>query len=350
MPVEDNGPPHRRGFTLIELLVVIAIIAVLIALLLPAVQAAREAARRAQCVNNLKQLGLAIQNYVDTNNVVPPTTNPASSASAFISDMSLKARILPFIEQGSLYNAINQGFIYSAVQQSTATLAKINTFLCPSDGNDPGPPRTLNGVTINAGATNYPNCIGVFLGNNGGAFDGPAWALPSATNYGPIVTLASITDGTSNTVIFGEWVKGIYQSTALGPHQTYISSSIAYTNTTTPIDLVAAPANCQASTTTFIGTTTTPYARGQWWFYEQCGQGGGYSHITMPNKKSCLFSTETTTHSWYTMIGASSNHPGGVNAAFLDGSVKFLKDSISPTTWRALATKAGGEVISADSY
>src|SRR6202451_1184808 len=100
----------RRAFTLIELLVVIAIIAVLITLLLPAVQAAREAARRSQCVNNLKQLGLAGQTYGSTNGCVPPTSNPGTSAALYINDLSMKARILPFIEQSALFNALNMGF------------------------------------------------------------------------------------------------------------------------------------------------------------------------------------------------------------------------------------------------
>jgi prepilin-type N-terminal cleavage/methylation domain-containing protein/prepilin-type processing-associated H-X9-DG protein len=341
----------RRGFTLIELLVVIAIIAVLIALLLPAVQAAREAARRSQCVNNLKQLSLAIQNYIDTNTTLPPTGSPGTSASLFINDFSMKERILPFLEQAALYNSINQGFTYNSAPVFTAATTKVNTFLCPSDGNDPAPTATLGSVSNKVASTNYPNNLGTFLGNNGGQLDGPAWELPSATNYGPMVTLASIADGTSNTALFSEWVKGMFRTGSDGLHQTYWLTSTKYTNTTTAINFVSVVAECQASKLIFQETAGTNWnAKGEYWILATCGTGGCYGHVNMPNKKACYFAGDTAGSTFRSLVGASSNHPGGVNVSFIDGSVRFIKDSISPTTWRALATKAGGEVISADSY
>src|SRR3954449_2241543 len=126
-----------RGFTLIELLVVISIIGLLIALLLPAVQAAREAARRMQCTNNLKQLGLAVQSYVDINGSLPPTgNNPTVPAGVGrTNDFSMKARLLPFMEQQVIWNAFNQSFAYNAAQHVTPTGTYIRTFLCPSDSN-----------------------------------------------------------------------------------------------------------------------------------------------------------------------------------------------------------------------
>ncbi len=209
---------RRRAFTLIELLVVIAIIAVLIALLLPAVQAAREAARRSQCVNNLKQIGLAVMNYESTNGCLPPSDNATvfNSATANSNDFGMKVRILPFMEQGNLYNAMNQSIEYNIADNGTVSGTSVATFLCPSDG-----------TIVNRGMSNYPghdfgdcsygNNIGTSLSFNGGIIDGPAYVMGSVatsssgtfgTPNGGVVTLASIIDGTSNTAMHSEWQKG----------------------------------------------------------------------------------------------------------------------------------------------
>jgi prepilin-type N-terminal cleavage/methylation domain-containing protein/prepilin-type processing-associated H-X9-DG protein len=356
-----------RGFTLIELLVVIAIIAVLIALLLPAVQAAREAARRSQCVNNLKQLGLAIQNYNDINGSLPPTSNAVAmnTGTNSANDFGMKVRILPFMEQSALYNAFNQSIEYNFIQNGTVSSVAVNTFLCPSDGTQVNRGMS-NYAGHDFGDCSYGNNIGTSLTFFGNIFDGPANIMGSisvsgvtyGSNNGGTITLASITDGTSNTAMHSEWQKG-KNATGDGLWQVY-TVGIAFSNTApaAPAGAVGfqnilAPisAMCQSSKTQ-SGFTTKGYS----WSDSGCGIGGCYSHINPPNKKACTYSnlvagyTADVRYSVGTMIGASSYHSGGVNVGFLDGSVKFIKDSVSLGTWGAISTKAGGEVVSADSF
>ena len=326
----------RRGFTLIELLVVIAIIAVLIALLLPAVQAAREAARRSQCVNNLKQLGLGVMNYESSNGAIPPTSNNSAPAGVGqTNDFSFKVRLLPYIEQAAMFNALNQSYASQAAQNTTIHNVQVKTFQCPSDGNDPGTPT---------GDTNYPNNVGTTRAIPGssttGPLDGPAYKMNQPPENAT-VTLATITDGTSNTVIFSEWVKGRNAGTTRpGIDQVYY---IGFGETPGKTLLQYQQA-CQSS-------TTIAYAqKGIDWLLDLCGKGGAYSHIMTPNKKACWYGAGDNANTDTTVVGASSYHSGGVNCGFLDGSVKFIKDSISNQTWWAIATKAGGEVIDASSY
>jgi len=225
-----------RGFTLIELLVVIAIIAVLIALLLPAVQAAREAARRSQCTNNLKQLGLAVQNYMAAQTLVPPLNvdAPWSSCNGTTinepyQNFSQQTRLLPYLEQTSAFNSLNMTFgarwnanapFQQDVVQATVITMQINAFLCPSD-LAPGSSayETVNGVQKLVGALSYPANVGLNRRINqaplnnpcGGSWqmNGPNYIASTWDGIGKrMISMASFTDGTSQTAIYSEWVKG----------------------------------------------------------------------------------------------------------------------------------------------
>jgi prepilin-type N-terminal cleavage/methylation domain-containing protein/prepilin-type processing-associated H-X9-DG protein len=342
---------RRRGFTLIELLVVIAIIAVLIALLLPAVQAAREAARRSQCVNNLKQMGLAVMNYADVNGALPPTAEDSLSV-----DFGMKSRMLAFMEQTVLFNAINftRSWNQAAGENSTVFKTSISTFLCPSDSN--APPFTRNGVET--AKSNYGNNIGTCLSFNGGILDGPAYFVDT-TKYGGVVTLAAINDGTSNTAIWSEYIKG-KGSTANPPLPgkwvIYLMSGITDSPITTQPAMTGSMQQTLQTLNGKCNANLTPNYdfKGYNWMDGWCGGGGPYSHVMAPNHLSCQFPTDggatKPPKEYRTMVAASSNHAGGVNMGFLDGSVRFIKDSINLGTYAALATKAGGEVIDTSSY
>jgi len=336
---------RRQGFTLIELLVVIAIIAVLIALLLPAVQAAREAARRAQCVNNLKQIGLGMHNYQSSNNSFPPGTRGCCWGTWLIS-------MLPYIEQQALYNCWNAygnnsgapGYVeaefrYLGPANITVTSTVVAAYLCPSDGTNSqttsiGTPRVRSqNYVVNFGnvaiqqqtlADNGVNWL--FMGAPFGDIGAPKPDISTGAGQGVtngVVDFAAIIDGTSNTMMVSEVIVG--QSTS-GHNDLRGFSHWAYA-------------------TGFSGHITPNSTKPDWM------QSAGYCNappaITTgaPPNPPCMAGPNNQV-----VIAARSRHSGGVNTTFCDGSVKFIKNSLSPATYRALSTTKGGEVISSDAY
>jgi prepilin-type N-terminal cleavage/methylation domain-containing protein/prepilin-type processing-associated H-X9-DG protein len=316
--------PRSRGFTLIELLVVIAIIAVLIALLLPAVQAAREAARRSQCVNNLKQIGLAIHNYISSNNSLPP----GGSACGAVQNGSMTLRLMGYMEQQQVFNSVN-----FAVDQFWGGYALNSTVVNP-------------GNTGGCGVTNYHPNGGLDRYYSNWVPVGPIYFLANCDgSMSQLITLASITDGTSNTAMYSEQVKG-----SAGGYKPGANLSFTYKKysgggpTFNPYNLSynSDRVNCQQQT-----SATWDY-RGEYWQAHDQGRGGSYLHVNLPNTKSCENGGDgdNTTDA----PTASSLHPGGVNVLFLDGSVKFIKSSINYLAWYGISTYGMGEVIGADQF
>ena len=385
-------PERRRGFTLIELLVVIAIIAVLIALLLPAVQSAREAARRAQCVNNLKQIGLALHNYHSSIGSFPPGHGQATAYNNYPgyagwTEWSAQAMMLPYMEQTPMYNAINWSFCggYGNGSSINATVwaAKISTFACPSDNNNgvgnvqagTGQPGTNNyrasiGTTTAVGWTNgaapqqgagYASCEPDPFNKNGNTPPGNPGCSPYATGlfcYWISYGINDCIDGTSNTVAYSESLVGD-SGTALVSHRNNSVTGVSGAAFMEWIDISSAPMTSitqalQACSTAYAQNTNISNANGNRW-------GWGASTMSMfhtivpPNSKqyawnSCRDGCAGCGPDDSIFSNAQSNHSGGVNVLFADGSVKFIKDSINMQTWWALGTKASGEVISSDSY
>ncbi len=342
---------------MIELLVVIAIISVLIALLLPAVQSAREAARRIQCTNNLKQIGLGLHNYEGITGSFPPSNIAGFFNGVFsYNGFSVQARILPFMEQGVAFDSINFFFTHRTVQNSTVVGLALNCFLCPSDPNISGQTAFPSGVYARV------PCYGF---NEGDWF---IWNALSATGANPVPKnrgvfgpnqcrrIAEFTDGTSQT-IFASDVKALNPFCQVGGQfsEAYLSSPTA----TLPL-ASADPLSVATEYTSVASCSAVPAGTGHTAWVDGNSQETGMTTAFTPNKAAInptnradldiLTVLISKNQPLYGAITARSYHPGGVNVAFADGSVKFVKSTIDGVTWRSLGTVAGGEVISADSY
>jgi prepilin-type N-terminal cleavage/methylation domain-containing protein/prepilin-type processing-associated H-X9-DG protein len=322
----------RRGFTLIELLVVIAIIAILIALLVPAVQKVREAAARTQCINNLKQIGIAMHNHHASEKCFPvgclsapySTGTTASNATALV-------QLLPYLDQGSLYNKadLNQS-IQAAVNDPSVTTQEVAVFICPSDSS--------SGKVSNYGRSNYLASIGADAraantnGATGGAFHRPPGSTVPGSAKG--FKIAHFLDGTSNTAAFAEIKRGPFTGTTPADLIVYRHTATATPSTPTGCDVAVASSG-----------TTYNYAGGSY-FRGSVMWTAFYNHTVRPNDKTYYYCVDGSLLAGH--IGAKSYHTGGVNVLLCDGSVRFFSDSVSLPTWVALGTRAGSDIVGSD--
>jgi len=345
-------PRQRSGFTLIELLVVIAIIGVLIALLLPAVQAAREAARRTQCINNLKQIGLAIQTYHDSVRSLPPG---ASDMRNGWQQWSALAMLLPFLEQAPLYSAANFSNTGDSCdpggRNSTVIKSTISGFLCPSDTDRMSNADGHVNYAMNWGSKAYRYS------------SQPCGPFVAADQTRMTVGLQSILDGTSQTAAASERVKGIGNGELLG-NQNQAREQIDPLNPDSDVLELAATSDSDAtsisplyyqackvlSPTSTVASTGIP---GGMWHTVLMGNTC-YTHIMPPNAQSCGYgSIDNSNPDGNHPMGAltaSSRHSQSVNVVFLDGSTRTVRNSISNQIWWALGTMAGNEVVSQGDY
>jgi len=334
--------PAARGFTLIELLVVIAIIAILIALLLPAVQQAREAARRTQCKNNLKQLGLAMHNYLDTHSSFPPNGVLNGTGSQ---EWSAQAFVLPFLEGGNLYNNIDFNVGYGHANNTGTVpgrvhvkIMRIPVLLCPSD------PKDSMRVTAAGLPEHYPLSYGVGRGiyqvasvSAGGAINGDGGA---AFKYNGVTRDRDFTDGMSNTVAmsevkcktprFHDW----HAAPAAVPATSGAFGAFggAFSDSNGHTEWVSGNTIHTGFTTTFTPNTKVPYTTG----------GTEYDVSFSGTREAELDTTNTFTRA---VVTSRSYHVGAVHSMLMDGSVRGISSNIDLQTWQNLGQRSDGKVV-----
>jgi prepilin-type N-terminal cleavage/methylation domain-containing protein/prepilin-type processing-associated H-X9-DG protein len=354
--MESRRTP-RRGFTLIELLVVIAIIAVLIALLLPAVQAAREAARRAQCVNNLKQIGLAVANYESSNGCLPMgavrgVQTAVAGAGANCQGLTngilftFNDYIMAYLEQGNAYASLNFQLTWQYGAQNTAFDTRVATYICPSDTTfTEEPAGDVQYVqTSYAPCRGFSDTIGWSYGtgatatnaNRCGAVDGDG-----VYGSGIAYRIADITDGTSNTIGVGETSRFNAEATTpfdpfqfgnVIPPNGYIWGGPGVAGWSNDVRITG-------GAVTYTKVNAPPNINNAYNAYAAC-----------PPLQTQAFYAASSNCQNLGQWGFHSNHPGGVNFLFCDGSVHFLKATLNSITYMQLGSRNLGEVISADSY
>ena len=338
MTIHEDSPASRRGFTLIELLVVIGIIALLVGLLLPAVQASREASRRARCANNLKQVMLATHAFEAVNGGFPPSQfwgRPYRTTDHTVGLFAIHCRLLPFLEQTDLYNSINfslpsGGLGGLEIYHHTAATSAVNAFLCPSDPNTRSGPLSPNSyrACIGLGDTYRPNGKTLAI-HNEGAF------IPELDGTDRVhLRLSEISDGLSNTLAFSEKPIG---SGVTGTYSPFRDWSFAG-RVNFPVT-----ADQWVDICTHLASVDPQLDAGASWMMP----GAMYTHFyasappnsLVPDCGQALLGVEG-------IFSARSYHPGGVNAAMADGSVRWFSSGTQMMLWRALGTRAGGEVVS----